>query len=224
MEPIGEFGLREAAKAMLVASMAPGVRIYEELSVLEGSARVDLALVGDRLDGFEIKSDFDTCKRLPSQVKAFNRVFDTMTIITGPVLMREASTAIPKWWGIIGAWRKANGEIVLQWTRRAQANPARCAFSLAQFLWKEEACEELARHLRKSVPARTTRAQLQARLAEQLDADRMRDAVIGYLHKRPVRTKSEAPKEAWIDLDPDWLYPELYGPRSGTGALTAQMG
>ena len=184
MELIGEFDLRQATKEMLRSRMDAQARLYEELCVQEGAARIDLALMTDRLEGFEIKSDFDNCKRLPRQAEAYNSVFDTMSIITGPCLAAEASAMVPKWWGLAWAHRDADHMVTLRWLRKAKPNPARSAVRLAQLLWREEASEELAKHAIKPISKRATRAQLQTQLAEHMDADGMRSAVIRFRRYR----------------------------------------
>lgn len=218
MRLIGEFDLRQATREMLM-SRATGhahSRMFEELCIPDGTARIDLALVTDRLEGFELKSDFDTCKRLPRQIEAYNRVFDTMSIVTGRMLAHEVSAIVPAWWGIAWAHRDADENVTLRWMRHAQPNPARSAHSLAQLLWREEAREALALYATKPIPKRATRAQLLTRLGKHMDPDAMRSAVIACLLKRPATSTDGEDRitnpTKRIDLDPDWLYPELYRP------------
>ena len=44
-----------------------GVVLIDELGLCKGSARVDLAVVGNQLHGYEIKSDRDSLRRLRTQ-------------------------------------------------------------------------------------------------------------------------------------------------------------
>ena len=56
--------------------------IIDELGVLEGSFRVDMAVIHkEELHGFEIKSASDNLKRLPSQQENYCKVFDRMTLV-----------------------------------------------------------------------------------------------------------------------------------------------
>jgi hypothetical protein len=48
----------------------------DEFWVPRTNERADLAAIGSRLWGFEIKTDRDTLRRLPRQVEAYNRLFD----------------------------------------------------------------------------------------------------------------------------------------------------
>ncbi|MGV2481630.1 UNVERIFIED_CONTAM: hypothetical protein IGO34_33055, partial [Salmonella enterica subsp. enterica serovar Weltevreden] len=47
----------------------------EEFPLERGSARIDVALIGATLTGYEIKSDFDTFARFSNQIHANNRSF-----------------------------------------------------------------------------------------------------------------------------------------------------
>lgn len=59
----------------------PTVRIVDEMSVLTGACRIDVALINGRLEGFEIKSDSDSLSRLPRQAFAYGQVFDRLTMV-----------------------------------------------------------------------------------------------------------------------------------------------
>src|SRR5580704_6657611 len=76
------------------------VKIIDELGVMHGSARVDMAVVNGIIHGFELKSDLDTLRRLPEQMEAYNSVFDQITLVVGKQHVQEAINAAPEWWGI----------------------------------------------------------------------------------------------------------------------------
>ncbi len=104
MEPnmncMTESQLRSALRSYLEGTSPTGAgRIVEELGIERGAARIDLALITDRLVGFEIKSDQDTFDRLSNQIHAYNRVFDEITLVTGPALLDDALRLLPPWWG-----------------------------------------------------------------------------------------------------------------------------
>src|SRR5690606_10827842 len=71
-----ETAIRSALVERLRAECAPGHVLIEELGIENGAARVDLAVAGGLLEGFEIKSDLDTLDRLARQMHAYHRVFD----------------------------------------------------------------------------------------------------------------------------------------------------
>jgi hypothetical protein len=69
--------------AALLSQLARGRRqryIVEEMGIA-GEARVDIALIGDHLHRFEIKSERDSLRRLPAQVEVYSRVFDYVTLV-----------------------------------------------------------------------------------------------------------------------------------------------
>src|SRR5260221_341269 len=80
--------------------------IIHELGVLNGSCRIDLAVVNGLLHGYEIKSDSDTLDRLPSQADAYASIFDRVTLVVGSKHTGQATAIIPDWWGL----REAVGE------------------------------------------------------------------------------------------------------------------
>lgn len=76
-------------------------KMFEEFKIPRPSARIDVAVVNGEMTGFEIKSDRDKLNRLSSQVPAFSRVFDRVTLVTTDKHLSLAKTKIPKWWGIL---------------------------------------------------------------------------------------------------------------------------
>lgn len=117
----------------------------EELALLRGEIRVDIALISSVLHGFEIKSDHDTLNRLPAQKMAYGRVFDRMTLVVVPRHLRAARRMVPHWWGI---W-VANLDglcVVISEVRLPSENPNVCAKALAQLLWHAEAVKLLETH------------------------------------------------------------------------------
>ncbi|MBY5552627.1 sce7726 family protein [Rhizobium leguminosarum] len=76
-------------------------KMLEEFKMPRPSARIDVALVNGEMAGFEIKSDRDTLTRLASQVPAFSRFFDRVSLVTTQKHLAEAKTKIPNWWGIV---------------------------------------------------------------------------------------------------------------------------
>jgi hypothetical protein len=131
--------IRRAIRANLIPDIvgdSPG-RVVEEMTICAGDARVDLAVINGKLHGFEIKSDADTLGRLKGQISAYNRVFDTMTIICGERHLEVVKTTIPDWWGIYSVkYNFSTVELTKQ--RCAEINRAVCGLALAQLLWKSE--------------------------------------------------------------------------------------
>jgi len=136
----------------------PNVRIVDEMGVLTGECRIDVALINGRLEGFEIKSDGDNLTRLPHQALTYGRVFDRLTMVCAERHLEAIFALLPEWWGIEVAEQRGTCTRITR-KRAARANPAVEPRAIAQLLWRSEtlaALEEMnaARGLRNK-PRRT---------------------------------------------------------------------
>lgn len=185
MKCMTEAELRRALRSHLECRLTTGTgRIIEELGIERGTARIDIALITDRLLGFEIKSDRDTFDRLSNQVHAYNRVFDEITLVTGSALLEDALRLLPSWWGMMTAEYDPAGSIRLSLVRVAQRNPLQEALSVAMLLWKAEATEVLAVQAAQRIPSRWTSAKVHAMLADVIPLDPLRRLVATRLTAR----------------------------------------
>jgi hypothetical protein len=116
----------------------PDTIILDEFNVCQGEARIDIALINGAMHGFEIKSDHDTLKRLLKQIDVYNRIFDTVTIVTGTTHYNDVIDLVPSWWGVKLAQITDSGETDIKDIRDPQINNCIDPFSLAQFLWRSE--------------------------------------------------------------------------------------
>lgn len=188
--PISEKELRAYVRALVAARAAQdGSRTYEELQIEHGSARVDLAVIGAELHAYELKSDADNFGRLHNQIHAYNRVFDRITIVTGPLHAQGALKVVPSWWGVMCVGRDADGELVSQELRQAQPHDCQVRESLAMLLWREEALIALQAQSGHKSNKRATRAQLQAQLAQALGLEALRATVAQFLQDRVLDIK-----------------------------------
>jgi len=64
--------------------------VIDELGICQGLARIDVAVINGSIHGFEIKSESDNHERLPSQLEVYNRVLETMTIVSAGKYVRKA--------------------------------------------------------------------------------------------------------------------------------------
>ena len=113
-----------------------------EMGICNGARRIDLAVIGASIDGYEIKSDDDTLIRLEAQAEDYRRVFDRLTLLTTDTHLERATAKIPKWWGII----LAQGDehcTSLKTLREPRLNTLTEPFATTQLLWRAEALEEL---------------------------------------------------------------------------------
>jgi hypothetical protein len=192
---ITEAELRGAVRRLLEGVVdGRDARIAEELQIEQGAARVDLAIIGDLLEAFELKSDLDNFGRLHNQIHAYNRVFDRITIVTGAQFSMAALTLMPSWWGVMQATRGPDESIEISVLRGATPNLTQEARSVAMFLWRNEAIEVLEAQTGERTPRRATRLQLHERLAEALSLSELRRTVTRQLLQREKTTTATKPE------------------------------
>lgn len=121
----------------------PDTKIIDELGLCQGEARIDIAVVNGFMHGYEIKSESDTLDRLPSQINVYNKVLDTVTVITGRCHICNIVKLIPCWWGLKEVEQDSDEIVRLVTIREPKYNPHVDAFSLVQLLWREEAIDVL---------------------------------------------------------------------------------
>jgi len=133
--------MRTALKRYLLAEHRndPDTVVLDEVGVLHGVVRIDLAVVNGFLHGYELKSDKDTLERLPEQSRAYNSVFDRIILVVGYRHAYKAIKDTPEWWGIKIAEMGKNGTVSFFNFREAQDNPSLNALSIARLLWRDEA-------------------------------------------------------------------------------------
>lgn len=161
----------------------PAVRVVDEMSVLRGRCRIDVAVINGRLEGFEIKSERDSLERLPRQAAAYGRVFDRLTMICAERHLDSALATLPEWWGVAIVQEK-DGTARIMGKRPARANRNVEPQAIAQLLWRGEtlaALEEIgaAKGLR-SKPRRV----LWDTLADALPPSKLRALVRDQLRAR----------------------------------------
>jgi hypothetical protein len=131
------------------------------------SARTDIAVINGSLHAFEIKSDSDSLDRLPSQIEAYQGVFEYITLVCGSRLLKRARVTIPKWWGLQKAEHK-DGCVVLQELRAPKLNPRQDALALAKMLWKTEALACLRKRGHKVVTSKHSADEVSRAVADHI--------------------------------------------------------
>lgn len=201
MAAMRELDIRRALRKHLsfILEDDPTALFVEELGVCRGTVRVDIAVVTATLKGFEIKSDQDTLKRLSSQATVYNRVFDTLTIVTGKRHLEGIADMVPPWWGILLFDDQSGEQPSLRCFRPEALNFELDPFALVQLLWRDEALallrakglgagvkskprrylwEALARNFVLADLQQMVRAQLRARSDWRSGASRRRDGAM----------------------------------------------
>jgi hypothetical protein len=120
----------------------PSVRVVDEMGVLTGERRIDVAVINGHLEGFEIKSERDSLDRLPRQAAAYGRVFDRLTVICAERHLDKAMACLPVWWGIDVARPNGTG-VRIAHKRLPKANRELDPRAIAQLLWRQEALDAL---------------------------------------------------------------------------------
>jgi hypothetical protein len=164
----------------------PETLVLDELGVLRGSCRIDVAVINGTLHGFEIKSEEDTLARLPAQADAYSSVFDEVTIVGSERHLGAVEALVPDWWSIVVAVRATRTRITLEQVRDGEPNPSPDAHAIAQLLWRDEtltALEGLGL-------ARGLRSKPRAVLAYAL-ADAMPVADLGEFVRRQLRGRTD---------------------------------
>lgn len=176
-----DFQVRRALTALLSPRLEPGTRLVHELGLNEGSVRIDVAVIGSRLEGYEIKAELDTLRRLARQVPTYSAVLDRCTLVVSKKHLDQATKMVPEWWGLMVA-QEGDGAVRLRTVRRARSNPSPNAALLVKLLWRREALSVAGQI--KGAPAMRTRAQLYSFLLERLSVRRLRAAIRQMLRER----------------------------------------
>jgi hypothetical protein len=195
--------LRQALLAHLAAShrssqVSTKYVVLEEMGVERGLNRIDVAVVGEGLTGFELKSDFDVADRLSTQIHAFNRVFSCINIVVSARAAPDYVSIIPRWWGLWTAIRSADDECSISFVeqRPATGNPLREALSIVSLLRVDEVLAVTARFAEKASETvnasknrpRVNKRELGRRLADLLSLDELTVAVATTLRERSLRS------------------------------------
>ena len=177
--------IRLALKKQIEKNDAP-VKIINELGILHGEARIDLAVISKGImHGYELKSDIDSLTRLPNQMRIYNTVFSKITLVVGKRHVLKAIKIIPDWWGIsIAKFNQKTDTVLLQNIREAEVNQIQDSLSIAKLLWREEAISILEDlHKAKGIRSKS-RDFVYKRLAEVVDKETLSQIVSEYLCSR----------------------------------------
>ena len=118
--------------------------IVDELGTGAGQGRIDVAAIDTAVHAYEIKSAQDSLARLERQVKLDSKVAETATLVTAVEHAEKAAKMVPTWWGLVIAGTDENtGEVCLSTAKEPEPNTGRSPYTVAQYLWRQEALEEL---------------------------------------------------------------------------------
>jgi hypothetical protein len=178
--------IRHVLHARLAAQHAgdSATRIVDELGLLRGASRIDVAVINGRLEGFEIKSEKDTLERLPHQLEAYRRVFDRLTVICAERHLESALKLAPWWCGVEVAKPGRAKVLHLRRARESRANREVEPDAVAQLLWRDELIDALEELGEAGGLRSKPRAVLRGALVASLPPTRLRALVRDRLRAR----------------------------------------
>lgn len=139
---VSEEEVRSALRTRLERAQE-SAELVSEFWIPVTNERADVAVLGERLEAFEIKTHHDSLNRLPRQAVSFAQVFDRCTLVTDRChIERARKTVIPRWWGLT-TFDAVQGKITFDEIRRPRPNPEIDREVLVRLLWKSEAHDVL---------------------------------------------------------------------------------
>lgn len=159
--------------------------VLDELGLRHGAARIDLVVVNHQLHGYEIKSDLDSLRRLPDQIKAYNSVMDRVTLVVGYRHAYDALRMVPEWWGVrLAETKKRSGTVVLSNARPPRDNPRVDLNAVVALLWRNEALAILEEMGATRGIRSKPRTEIYERLIEVSEPDHLRFRIRQQLKSR----------------------------------------
>ena len=190
MGPVTESELREfVIRTLTPTSMAGPEKVVEEF-VVGDQGRIDIAVISDRLTGFELKSDLDTLTRLPRQMHVYSQVFDFCTLVVTQRHLEPARQMLDPAWGLAVVRRNSDMELTYRPVRKARPAKSIDKFSLASLLWRDETLRALDALSLASGLRSQARDVLWARLAE----------VTTHAELRAIVTQALTARQGWRDV------------------------
>jgi hypothetical protein len=196
---LNDSAIRRALCLSLQTSLREGELLLEELGLCEHTARADVAVLGDRFQGFEIKGETDSLRRLSTQLDVYQQVFDSITVVTTEGFLQPVKKVVPRSCGIICA-TMTRCRVILNTVRPAvqqnQTDPA----NMVQLLWREEALAILDGLGAISDFKRRPRAVIWQEVVDQLSLTELRAAIVTALSLRSAWKSSDGRR----NTDGDW--------------------
>lgn len=182
MAPVTELEIRSAVHDAVRDGFLHDLVIDE--FVVGERGRIDIAVIGAHLFGYELKSDLDTLTRLPRQMDVFGDVFDYCTLVVTSRHLSKARQVLKRGWGLAVVDRTPEDTLVYRQIRRAQQRQSRDNLALARLLWRDEALRALDALGASTGYRSRTRDELTERLAAITERDQLRGIVTSALTAR----------------------------------------
>lgn len=161
----------------------PSTIIVQELAILQGATRVDIAVLNGTFLAYEIKSPNDTLVRLPYQAHLYNQVFDRVTLVLSEKHYNDAVSLLPSWWAVAIATQE-HSDLQINLYRNGADNPAPNPRAIAELLWRDEALALLVEQDADRGIRSKPRRYLWDRLCEVLTPEDLKHAVLNKIKAR----------------------------------------
>lgn len=169
---VTEAHVRDSLRAELLASHEASTEAMYEFWVPQSNERADVAVIGPLLEGFEIKTQRDTLKRLPRQADAYGRIFDLCHVVLAVRHVERALEILPAWWGV----QVIDETLHFSTLRPAEPNEGVHPQTLVRLLWRDEAFVALC-NLGTPPDPRAGRYRLWETLLALLDVEGLKQVV-----------------------------------------------
>jgi len=154
------------------------IYIMEEKEIYKSIVDI-FCIKGNNLLGLEIKSDTDSLKRLPRQVKNYDKIFDFNIVVITEKWVEKVKDILPKHWGIF-LIKEDSCEII----KSPLVNPNRDEYKLSWLLWKPECRELLKRNNLLRGFSYKAKKYLNKRIASKIKIDNIKEYLIECFLKR----------------------------------------
>ncbi len=194
MAPVTELEIRSAVHDAVVRGGPRHGLVIDEFVVGE-RGRIDIAVIGDHLAGYELKSDLDTLSRLPRQMDVFGDVFHFCTLVVTSRHLPRARQILRRGWGLAVVDRGVDDTLQYRQIRQAKAIKTVRKLSLVELLWRDETLRALdALGLADGYRTKAKHI-LWERLATSVELDDLRNIVTAALTARQGWRDVRAPHE-----------------------------
>lgn len=161
--------------------------LINEMVVADWSRRADLAVANGHLQAFEIKSDFDSLKRLDGQLETFVSRFEKVTVVCAPKFTYEVTKKVASDIGVI-EYSNTNHGVRFKIVQRGRTSILRNKSIYLNFLLKKELQTFLVEN-GSQLPFETSRESLE-NMAYQFSLSRIRSFTLNALKNRYKETSS----------------------------------
>ncbi|MBJ2345547.1 MULTISPECIES: sce7726 family protein [Pseudomonas] len=188
---VGDFVIKEKAiKAALIdwlyaKGMVRDAVVINEMVVANWARRADIALANGRLYGFEIKSAFDSLKRLPGQIESFRCHFDKVTVVAASKFIADITESYPSEVGVIEVYLKSD-KVAFRQVRAGRIDEVKNSQYLASLITRVE-IERLLRAEGISFKVGATRKEL-LQYVDLIAIKKMRSFALSCIKERYRKT------------------------------------